>query len=162
MVALSEWSLSLVPELFRACQDETLSRQLPSLPSPYTRESALDFVSRTAPSFSASGGANFAVLDSGRLAGCVSVRRLAPGAGRLGYWVAPDFRGRGVASQATCLASQWAASAGFGVLELTIARENLASLRVAARAGFTLAEELPGFEISPGVFMDTLRLTRSV
>ncbi len=55
----------------------------------------------------------------------------------LGYVVAPEARGRGVASAALRLLSQWAFSElGMERLELLISVENEGSKRVAARCGY--------------------------
>jgi RimJ/RimL family protein N-acetyltransferase len=55
----------------------------------------------------------------------------------LGYVVAPEARGRGVATEAHRLLSEWAVSElGMERLELLIGVENDASKRVAARCGY--------------------------
>jgi RimJ/RimL family protein N-acetyltransferase len=55
----------------------------------------------------------------------------------LGYVVAPAARGRGVASEALRLLTEWAfAELGMERLELLISVENEASKRVAARCGY--------------------------
>lgn len=156
---LSNWSVPLEPELVEACQDPEIQRRLP-VPVPYRLEDAHFFVTSIAPGYFGSGGGNFAVVDDGgRLAGCVSVWPI-DGAARLGYWVAPAFRGRGVATAAARLAAEWAFAQGFEVLELTIGADNPASQAVARKAGFVFVEDLPGYEISPGMFKDTVRLRR--
>ncbi len=55
----------------------------------------------------------------------------------LSYWVAPDARGRGVASAALATAAFWAANTfGKPMLELLTHPQNIASQRVAQNAGF--------------------------
>jgi RimJ/RimL family protein N-acetyltransferase len=55
----------------------------------------------------------------------------------LGYWLAPEARGRGVATHAVRLLARWAFDALRLVrLELTCGPDNLASQRVAERCGF--------------------------
>ena len=55
----------------------------------------------------------------------------------LGYVVAPEARGRGVAAEALRLLSEWAfTELGMERLELLISVENEASKRVAARCGY--------------------------
>jgi RimJ/RimL family protein N-acetyltransferase len=54
----------------------------------------------------------------------------------LGYVVAPGARGRGVASEALGLLTDWAFALGMERLELLISVENEASKRVAARCGY--------------------------
>lgn len=61
-----------------------------------------------------------------------------PGLAAVGYWLRSEARGRGVATVAVQLVARWAfAELGVQRLELTTAPENVASQRVAERAGFT-------------------------
>jgi RimJ/RimL family protein N-acetyltransferase len=61
------------------------------------------------------------------------------GAGEIGYWVAEEARGRGAATAATRLASAWAFESHPDLVRLQLRAdvENLASNRVAEKAGFT-------------------------
>jgi RimJ/RimL family protein N-acetyltransferase len=60
-----------------------------------------------------------------------------PGLAAVGYWLRPEARGRGAATVAVKLISRWAFDElGVQRLELTTAPENVASQRVAERAGF--------------------------
>ena len=68
-----------------------------------------------------------------------------PGLAAVGYWLRPEARGRGVATVAVQLAARWVfAELGVQRLELTTAPENVASQRVAERAGFTREGVLRG------------------
>ena len=64
---------------------------------------------------------------------------LDEGCAEVGYWVGADARGRGVATAATRLAGHWAFEAvpELARLQLRAAVENVASNRVAEKAGFT-------------------------
>ncbi len=56
---------------------------------------------------------------------------------RIGYWLAAEGRGRGLATHAVRLLSDWAfADLGLARLEITCAPGNVASQRVAERCGF--------------------------
>jgi RimJ/RimL family protein N-acetyltransferase len=56
----------------------------------------------------------------------------------VGYWLAPEGRGRGAATTGTRLLATWAlTSLGLERVDLHAARDNVASQRVAERAGFT-------------------------
>jgi ribosomal-protein-alanine N-acetyltransferase len=57
----------------------------------------------------------------------------------IGYWIAPTFRGRGLATRALELISTWAEDVSFARLQLTILPGNHSSARVAAKSGY--AEE---------------------
>jgi RimJ/RimL family protein N-acetyltransferase len=60
------------------------------------------------------------------------------GRAAVGYWLAPDARGRGVATHAVRLLARWAFD-GLGIarVALTCAPDNHASQRVAERCGFS-------------------------
>lgn len=84
--------------------------------------------------------ARLLVVDSatGEGAGVINLRRVGPpGVGLIGYGVLPRFRRRGFAAQALRLLSDWAlAQTDLFRLELGHKIDNLASGRVAERAGF--------------------------
>jgi RimJ/RimL family protein N-acetyltransferase len=70
----------------------------------------------------------------------IEVHRVAgdPGLAEVGYWLCREARGRGAATTAVRLVAGWAfRELGVGRLNLQTAPENLASQRVAERAGFT-------------------------
>jgi RimJ/RimL family protein N-acetyltransferase len=101
-----------------------------SVPENYTLEHALEFIGR--------GGNEFAIVDADtdELLGVIGFV-LRHGRGDFGYWLAKEARGRGVATRALRLLSRWAAEEhDLGRLQLLVEPENLASIRVAERAGF--------------------------
>lgn len=62
---------------------------------------------------------------------------LREGRASVGYWLAPAYRGRGIATRATVLMARWGFSElGLGRIELTSGPDNAASQRVAERVGF--------------------------
>jgi RimJ/RimL family protein N-acetyltransferase len=96
-----------------------------------------------------SGGdhASFAVVGAvaGELLGSVSLHSIdrARGDAEIGYWTVADARGRGVAVRAVLAVCGWAFPAlQLDRIELFHAVENVASGRVAAKAGFTLEGRL--------------------
>jgi len=79
--------------------------------------------------------------------GLVSLRMAEqdPGLAAVGYWLRPEARGRGVATVAVLLVAGWAFDRlGVQRLELTTVPENVASQRVAERAGFSREGVLRG------------------
>jgi RimJ/RimL family protein N-acetyltransferase len=68
----------------------------------------------------------------------------------LGYVVAPEARGRGVATGALRLLTAWALDEGIVRLELLIATENQASKKVAARCGYEIEGTLRCVYVKPG------------
>lgn len=83
----------------------------------------------------------YAIRDSaGTLIGGCELRMRSPGAANLSYWIFPAFRRRGFASRAVnLLAAAAERIPGLSRLELRIAPDNQASLRLARKAGFALA-----------------------
>ncbi|GAA4829753.1 hypothetical protein GCM10023221_01410 [Luteimicrobium xylanilyticum] len=86
-------------------------------------------------------GAHWAVDDDGgALVGRVTLVDVdgRDGTAEIGYWTAPDARGRGVATAAVEAVVGWAKAGGLRRLEIEHAVGNVASCRVAARSGFAL------------------------
>ncbi|MFF8588869.1 GNAT family N-acetyltransferase [Streptomyces althioticus] len=79
--------------------------------------------------------------------------------GRIGYWVLPEARGRGVATRAALLAADWALTEGaLHRLELGHAVGHEVSCRVANRCGFLPEGTLRDAMFAPGrhdAFRDT-------
>ncbi len=71
------------------------------------------------------------------LVGVVGFGTTGPGTVELSYGIAPAWRGRGLATRAARLAARWLVEErGVREVELRIGRRNLASRRVAVKAGF--------------------------
>lgn len=88
------------PAIADACRDEGI-QHFTTVPSPYTAADAHAFVAEHCPRGWRDGtDLVWAVHDAGALAGMIGVHHLAQGAGELGYWTAPDHRGRGVLREA--------------------------------------------------------------
>lgn len=129
-----------VPAVVEACTDPVTLTWLP-LPTPYTEEVAREFVRTFAPSLLASGGGVVRAIEAdGVVVGAIDLKHTSWPARvtEIGYWAHPRSRGRGLVSEATRMLSQWALrEVGLERVELRIATGNTASLKVAARAGFT-------------------------
>ncbi len=101
----------------------------------------------------------FAVTDAvGRFLGVALAPRIDPiaRAVELGYVVAHEERGRGVATQALELLTAWAlASLDPKRLELLISVRNEASKGVAARCGYTYEGTLRAIHVKQDVWEDT-------
>jgi len=85
-------------------------------------------------------GASFAICDATRLDTClgqVFIERDDGARGSIGYWLLEDGRGKGRAARAVRLLASWALpEMQLGRLQLHTDPENVASQRVAERAGF--------------------------
>lgn len=136
-----------------ACQDPEIPRWT-TVPAPYTRDHAVEFVQRTSPqgwrddtaynlgAFTREGGEEGV---GGSLVGMVGLLRLGqPGAAasrqaELGYWTAREHRGRGYTAEAGLALCRWAfADLGVERLEWYAEAGNEGSRAVARRIGFVM------------------------
>jgi RimJ/RimL family protein N-acetyltransferase len=100
----------------------------------------------------------FAIMDGDEVLGVAVAPRIDADArtAELGYVVAPRARGRGVASEALRLLTNWAfETLGVIRIELLISPENAASRRVAERCGYVREGVLRSLYVKPGVREDT-------
>lgn len=120
-----------------ACDDPDTARFIPGMPSPYTEDDAREYIELCRSWWAAGERCARAIVDAetGELLGSVDVR--LGEAGSIGYWIALGARGRGVATRALVLLASWAlAEGGVRRLELITHPDNVASQRVAEKAGF--------------------------
>ena len=140
-IVLREWHRSDIPALVAAIDGLEGRHWLQSIPDPYTPADAEQYISFTRTQLTAGAAAELVIVVEGALAGAVGLRLVGPeaGAGEIGYWVAAAMRGRGVASTAARLLSDFGFEAlGLRRIELNAAVANTASRRVAEKAGFEL------------------------
>ena len=124
--------------VFTACQDPDIQRWNTVIPSPYTRAVARNWVREQAPRERSEGrGMPVVVEAGGRLVGSSGVEFtpgvLGPG---IGYWIAPEARGRGYAAEAARALAEWTLGHGAPRVYLVVDVRNTASQGVARRAGF--------------------------
>jgi RimJ/RimL family protein N-acetyltransferase len=84
--------------------------------------------------------ASWALVDGAELLGSISLHQIdrEQDDGELGYWIAPNARGRGLAVLAAAAVCRWGfADLRLHRIQLFHAVENVASARVAEKAGFT-------------------------
>ena len=108
-----------------------------ALPDPYTAESAHEFVTGAGVAGRATGtGVDGAVVesDSDRVVGSASLRLV--GEADIGYWIAPDARGRGYGAEVAGLLAAFAFAREIPRVALHCDVLNLASARTALTAGF--------------------------
>jgi RimJ/RimL family protein N-acetyltransferase len=139
--ALRAWRDSDVAGLVAACQDPEIPRWT-RVPEPYGEADARTYLLARYDTINAGTSAPFAIVDASdrdRLHGSISLMRIAWEHRRaeVGYWLAGEARGQGHATRAVRLICGW----GFRALEseridLFAATPNVASQRVAQRAGF--------------------------
>jgi RimJ/RimL family protein N-acetyltransferase len=141
VVVLRRWQERDVPAITSACRDDDIAWWLDQVPQPYSEADARTYVAMTRRGWKEGTHAAFAVTDAetGEVIGSIGVHWLDPeqGVAEVGYWVRLEARGRGIATRATKLVSGWAiASCGMKRLQLRADQHNVASQRVAERAGF--------------------------
>jgi RimJ/RimL family protein N-acetyltransferase len=140
--ALRAWRDSDVGPLVIACQDPEISRWT-RVPYPYGRADARAYLLQRHDSLHAGIAAPFAIVsaaDRDELLGSISLMRFSWQHARaeVGYWLAKPARGRGHATRAVRLITEWGfRSLALRRIDLLAATENPASQRVAERCGFT-------------------------
>ena len=154
-----------VPALTAACQDPEIPRWT-LVPSPYGADDARAFIDRSPEALATGRRAAFAIVGArtGELLGAVALTTIdwPKRAADIGYWLAADARGRGVATRAVELITGWAfETLGLERVELRIHTDNHASQAVAARAGFAPVAapvvRRPECEHLPDVFFARVR-----
>lgn len=111
-----------------------------SVPWSYSETAALEWVDRQRGKRAAGSVLALAIQgrDEERALGNVNLAGLDDGGreAEIGYWLAPDARGRGLAIAAVSLLAKWGFDRlGLERIEFAILPENLASQRVAERVG---------------------------
>jgi RimJ/RimL family protein N-acetyltransferase len=139
-VRLRPWTGADVPAVVRAFGDPVM-RRFSWRTAPYTEADARHHLAGQEAARVRGEALDLAVVSSdGAVLGGVSLHevRLHLGCAAVGYWLAPEARGRGAATEAIRLLARWAfAELGLARLELTCGPDNEASQRVAERCGFT-------------------------
>jgi RimJ/RimL family protein N-acetyltransferase len=115
---------------------------VPAIPYPYSEADARAFAAHAARGWAEGRVAVFVIAQTpgGQGLGMISLRLFTgdPGLAEVGYWLRREARGLGAATTAVRLVASWAfGELGIARLNLETAPENLASQRVAERAGFT-------------------------
>jgi RimJ/RimL family protein N-acetyltransferase len=135
-----------VEAVLAACQDSEIQRWT-TVPSPYRRDHAVDFVERISPQgWRDDSLYNFGVFtrESGTLVSSMGLVRLGqlPAPARqaeLGYWTAKEQRGKGYTAEAGRAVCDWAfAALGVERLEWFAEAGNVGSRAVALRIGFVM------------------------
>jgi RimJ/RimL family protein N-acetyltransferase/DNA-binding CsgD family transcriptional regulator len=133
-----------IDDITLGCQDPESIRWT-TVPVPYEREHAVDWVAQHAPTEDWWANPTWAVtvMPRDRWSGSLDLRPDGEGGAAVGYLMAPWSRGQGHGARALRLACSWA----FSVLDLEVITwhayvGNDASLRTARRAGFRIADHV--------------------
>jgi RimJ/RimL family protein N-acetyltransferase len=158
-VALRRFSFDDVPAVTRACQDPEIPRWTAGIPEPYEERHAREWIALHDRFWSEEGRAAFAfcTAETGELLGSMTLAEIdfANRSATAGYWAAPWVRNRGATTRALKLVCAW----GFGSLEIDTVHlmtlpGNVASERVAEKAGFELVGTLDDYKPSRAVDSD--------
>jgi RimJ/RimL family protein N-acetyltransferase len=142
VVTLRPWAERDIRAIVTACRDDDIAWWLDQVPQPYGDSNARAYLAMTRRGWKEGSLSSFAVVDaSGEDVpiGSISAHWLDSdqAVAEIGYWVRAEARGRGVATRATILISRWAIDVcGMQRVQLRADARNLASQRVAERAGF--------------------------
>ena len=127
-----------------ALEDGDVSRWTATIPWPYTEDDARQWIGSHEQQRRIGATLNLAITEGGGEAlGAIGLQGFEWDARRalVGYWMGRASRNRGLATRALILLSDWALDAlELGYLQLFTMEGNVASERVAAKAGFHLIE----------------------
>ena len=143
-IALRPFGERDLDRLVEVCNDVAIAHYT-FIPAPYSHADAELFVSAQDERRRAGEAIDLAIRDRSddELLGATGLRIFRPerASCEIGYWVAPESRGRGIAPRAVGMLARWALRAlPVGVIELTPDVDNRASRRVAEKAGFELTD----------------------
>lgn len=155
-----------VPRIVEACSDEQTAYWIAQVPTPYSPADARAWLEDRHESLASGSAVTWAVVDpaTDRCLGAVNAFAIvARHEAEVGYWVHPDARGRGVATEACslvldhCFTSYDAGGLGLTRVRTRSAEGNHASRRVIERCGFALVgRERRALRVGDGSLVDVL------
>lgn len=92
--------------ILAACQDPEILRWT-ALPDPFTADSARGLVEEAARAWDDGTVAELALVVDGRLVGATHLAFYSDWRASVAYWLAPEARGRGLATRAVRLVTRW-------------------------------------------------------
>ena len=152
VVTVRHWRADDIAAIVAACRDPEIPRWT-SVSSPYTEADARAFQTTLRPAMEAGERMALGIVEGDTVAGAIGFPRLSweDERAEVGYWLAPEARGRGVAARAVRLLCDWGfRECGFQRIELIAATGNPASQAVAERAGFTREGVLRSYMLGKG------------
>jgi ribosomal-protein-alanine N-acetyltransferase len=137
---LRPWATTDVPALVAAWRDPEMARWMPEENHPFEADQARAFIDDAAAHLATGKSIALAIADQStdQVVGSVSLHVWGPRHWNFGYWVAPDHRRHGLATEAVTRLSRWAFAANPNLARLSLYTMpgNEPSQKVAERAGF--------------------------
>ena len=163
IVRLRRWAATDLA-CVQAASDEGIIAESTTVPPSFTEEAGWEWIERQHSRVARSQGWSLAVTEmpEGPAVGCV-VLLLRPqeGVAGLGYWLVPSARGRGLASRAVALLTEWGLrDLGLARVEAWVEPDNEASVGVLSRCGFECEGRLRSFLSFPTRRADALVFSR--
>lgn len=150
-----------IDRIAELCQDPEIQRWT-TLPSPYTHEHAKGFVEDVVRTgWETEKDLTWAIRspEDRLVLGMIGLSSRGDGAAEIGFWLAPQARGRRLASRAVRLVAEYAFASDVGLglthLQWRAAVGNWASRRVAWACGFRMEGRIRGGIAQRGVRRDT-------
>ncbi|MEV4821878.1 GNAT family N-acetyltransferase [Micromonospora sp. NPDC049274] len=163
VVRLRAWGMADLDCVRQAAADRRIT-EATTVPVRFTEEAGRAFVRRQWSRTTDAAGLSLAIADADTDVAVGSVTLLLrpqSGVAGLGYWLTPIGRGRGLASRAARLLTEWALeTAGLARVEAWVEPDNLASRRVLAAADFVEEGVLRSFLAFPTRRADAMVLAR--
>ena len=163
-ISLRPWTLRDLSAVEQASHDPYIPATT-SVPAIYSDEVGRAWIERQERHAATRPGVILCIADAAtdNALGLVALwlENRAHGRASFGYWVIPTARGRGAATRAVRLLGAWAFSAlGIARLEILVEPHNVASQRVAERAGFQREGLLRSYEEFHGRRLDLIMHAR--
>jgi ribosomal-protein-serine acetyltransferase len=141
-VTLRRWRVADLDVIDRII-NESLAHLLPWMPwaAAHSRETALDYLTRTQTEWESGTAYNYAIVaEDGALVGsCALMRRVGAGGLEIGYWIHPEWTGRGLVTMAAAALTREAFRLpGTTHVEIHHDEANKASGAVPQRLGYTV------------------------
>lgn len=140
-IVLRQLRLQEAPELFQLINGarEYLREWLPWVDTTRTPEDSLAFIDHSMQAFEDERGLTAGIYYRGKLAGLISYNNLdwANKVAYVGYWLAPDYQGYGIMTNAVRALTDYAFTAyGLNRIDIRAAFENKKSRAIPKRLGF--------------------------
>ena len=155
---LRPYKLTDAEAIAKNINNRKIYRYTLSIPYPYALSDARSFLKRNLPANKKGEKLSLAIVINREIVGCVSFENIEKNhKAELGYWLAEPYWGRGIASQAVKLITDY----GFNKLKLRriyayVFIKNLASQRVLIKNGFKKEGLQKKNVIKDGKFMDDI------